>query len=83
MFLQKVTLQIGKKKFAVQWTYIINDLNREEIFGTFFENELQKTNQKVFRIENVIKRKGDKLYIKWKRYNNSFYSWIDKKTYYK
>ena len=51
----------------------------EEIVGTFYENKLQKTNQKEFRIEKVIKRKGDKLYIKWKRYNNSFNSRIDKK----
>ena len=38
-----------------------------------------KTNEKEFRIEEVIKRKGNKLYIKWKEYNNSFNSWIDKK----
>ena len=50
-----------------------------EIIGSFYEKELQKTNQKEFRIEKVIKKKGDKLYIKWKRYNNSFNSWIDKK----
>ena len=40
---------------------------------------MQKTNQKEFRIEKVIKRKGDKLYVKWKGYNNSFNSWIDKR----
>ena len=57
----------------------MNDLNGEEIAGTFYENELQKTNQKEFRIEKVIKRKGDKLHIKWKGFDNSFNSWIDKK----
>ena len=57
----------------------INDLNGEEMVGTFYENELQKVNQKEFRIENVIKRKDEKLYVKWKGYNNSFNSWIDKK----
>ena len=46
---------------------------------TFYEKELQKTNQEEFRIEKVLKRKGDKLYVKWKGYNNSFNSWIDKK----
>ena len=56
-----------------------NDLHGEEITGTFHENELQRTNQEEFRIEKVIKRKGDKLYVKWKRYDNSFNSWIDKK----
>ena len=70
---------ITKIKNTVPWTYVINDLNNEGIIGTFYEKELQKTNQKEFRIEKVIKRKGDKLYVKWKGYNNSFNSWIDKK----
>ena len=38
---------------------------------------MKKTNQKEFRIENEIKWRHDKLYIKWKGYNNSFNSWID------
>ena len=37
---------IKKVKNSVLWTYVINDLNREEIVGTFYENELPKTNQK-------------------------------------
>ena len=57
----------------------ISDLNGEEIIGSFYERELQKTNQKEFKIEKVIKKKGDKLYLKWKGYNNSSNSWIDKK----
>ena len=61
------------------WTYVINDLGGEEIIGTFYEKELQKTNQKEFRIKKVIKGKGDKLYVKWKGYDNAFNSWIDKK----
>ena len=72
-------LIISKIKNTVPWAYIINDLNGEEIIGKFYEKELQKTNQKEFRIEKVIKRKGDKLYVKWKGYDNSFNSWIDKK----
>ena len=70
---------IKKVKNTVPWTYVINDLNGEEIIGTFYEKELQKTNQQEFRIEKVIKRKGDKLYVKWKGFDNSFNSWIDKK----
>ena len=46
----------------------------------FFEKELQNTNQKEFSVEKVIKRKGDKLYVRWKGYDISFNSWIDKKT---
>ena len=41
---------------------------------------MQKTNQEKFRIEKVLKRKGDKLYVKWKGYDNRFNSWIDKKN---
>ena len=70
---------IKKVKNTISWTYVINDLNGEEIIGTFYEKELQKTNQEEFRIEKVIRRKGDKLYVKWKGYDNSFNSWIDKK----
>ena len=37
----------------------------------------KKANQKEFRIGKVIKRKGDKLYVKWKGNDSSFNSWID------
>ena len=70
---------VSEIKNAVPCTYVINDLNGEEIVGKFHEKELQKTNQKELRIENIIKRKGDRLYVKWKGYDNSFNSWIDKK----
>ena len=70
---------IKKDKNTVPQTYVINDLNEEEMVGKFYENELQKINQKEFRIEKVIKRKCDKLYITWKKCNNSFNSLIDTK----
>ena len=70
---------IKKVKNTVSWAYVISDLNGKEIVETFYQKELQKANQKEFRIEKVIKRKGDKSYVKWKGYNNSFNSWIDKK----
>ena len=57
---------IKKVENTVPWTYVINDLNGEEITGTFYEKELQKTNQKEFRIEKILRKKGDKLYVKWK-----------------
>ena len=63
---------------TVLWTYVIKDLNGEEIIGTFYEKELQKTNQKKFTIKKVIEKKGEKLCFKWKGYDNSFTSWIDK-----
>ena len=70
---------IKKIKNTVSWTYVISDLDSEEISGTFYEKELQKANQKEFRVEKVIKKNGKKLYVKWKGYDNSFNSWIDKK----
>ena len=70
---------IKKVKNTIRWTYVTNDLNGEEIIATLYEKKLQKTNQKEFRVGKVIKRKGNKLYVKWKGCNNSFNSWIDKK----
>ena len=52
---------ISKIKNTVSWTYVISDLNGEEIAGRFYKKQLQKTNQEEFRIEKVIKRKGNKL----------------------
>ena len=78
--------QIGLKKFLLLnklrtlcRRHVIIDLKSEKIVGTFYVKELQKTNEKEFRVEKVIKRKSDKLYIKWKGYDSSFNSWIDKK----
>ena len=57
------SLQIDLKKFfeliTVPWTNVINDLNGEEIIGTFYKEKFQKTNQKVLRTEKVIKRIDD------------------------
>ena len=46
----------------------------KKLLKFFCEKELQKTNQKKFRIEKIIERNGDKLYVKWKGYDNSFNS---------
>ena len=56
---------IKKIKNTVPWIYVINDLNGAEIIRTFYENELKKTDQKEFRMEKILKQKGDKLYVKW------------------
>ena len=70
---------IKKIKNTVPWTYLINDLNDEKIVGTLYDKELQKTNQQEFRIENIVKKKCDKLYLKWKGYDSPFNNRIDKK----
>ena len=61
-----------KKLITVPLTYIVSDLNGEEIAGTIYKNELPKTNQKEFRIEKVIKRKGHKVYDKWKVHDKGY-----------
>ena len=71
--------EIRKVKNTVSWTYFISDLNGEEIVVMFHGRELQKTNQKKFRFEKGIKRKDDKLYVKWKGYSGFFSSWINEK----
>ena len=58
-----------KVKNIVPWTYAINDLNGDEIIGTFYEAEIQKSNQQEFMVDKVIKRKSNKLYVKWKGYD--------------
>ena len=60
--------------------YKLKDMNDEIIEGNFYEKELQKTKNKTgeYIIEKIIKTKNDKLFVKWRGYNNSFNSWIDK-----
>ena len=61
---------VTRIKNTVLWTYFVKDLSGEEITERFYEKELQKTSQEKFRIEKVLKRKDDKLYVKWKGYDN-------------
>ena len=49
---------IKKVKNTLPWTYVINDLNREEMVGTFYEKEMQENKSKRIRIEKVIKKKA-------------------------
>ena len=60
-------------------TYKVADLNGEEIDGTFYEPELQKTSQQLFRIEKVIEKGKNKSLVKWKGYSDDFNSWVDNK----
>ena len=93
IFLQKGYAQVWSEegfvikrvKHTVPWTYFISDFKGGEIVGTYYEKESQKKKKKKkkirkeFRYEKVIKRKGNKLYVKWKGEDNTFNSWIDKK----
>ena len=68
-----------KKCNDIPVTYKITDYNGEEIQGSFYEQELQKTKQDIFRIEKIIMQKGNKSLVKWLGYNDSFNSWVDNK----
>ena len=50
--------------------YYLKDLKGEKLDGTFYEQELQKTNLTLYVIEKIIKTKNDKIYVKWRGYNN-------------
>ena len=81
--MKKVTFQIDLKNVLslkrLKLLLLISDINREEIVGAFYKKELQKTYQREFKVEKVIKRKDDQLYVKWKGYDNSLIVGLVKK----
>ena len=60
-------------------TYKLEDLQGEEIKGTFYEPELQKTEQQIYRIEKVIEKEKGRSFVKWKGYSDKFNSWVNNK----
>ena len=58
---------------------LLEILKVKKLLERFTKKCRKKTNQKYLKVKNVIKKKGDKLYVKWKGYDNSFDSWIDSK----
>lgn len=63
-------------------TYRLVDLNDKEVKGCFYEYELQQTkNTDVYLVEKVIRRNGNKLFVKWLGFDNSHSSWIDEKDF--
>ena len=79
----KEVFVIKKVKNTAPWTYVISDLNGEEIVGAYYKKERSKRQiiKKKIRKEKVIKRKGDKLYVEWQGYGDAFNNCIDKKRY--
>ena len=69
---------IDKIQYTTPITYKLKDLNDEKITGSFYEPELLKANQEIFRIDKVIRRdyKKKQTLVKWKGYNDAFNSWI-------
>ena len=69
---------IDKIQYTNAITYKLKDLNNEEIQGSFYEPELLKAKQDIFRIEKVIRKdhKKKQALVKWKRYSDDFNSRI-------
>ena len=72
----KEVFTVDKIQMTHPITYKIRDQNGEEIKGTFYGEELQKTDQNIYRIEKIIRKRGDKALVKRKGYPDGFNSWI-------
>lgn len=71
--------KIIKVKITNPTTYLLEDMNGQPILGSFYEYELQKAKHSdVYLIEKILRRKGNKVYVKWLGLDNSHNSWIDK-----
>ena len=89
--LEKALFQLGLKNYllkkvknAVPWAYVqlfmcIYDLRAKEIVETLSEKELRNTIQEEFRVEKLINRTVNKVFVQWKSYDSFFNSWVDKK----
>ena len=71
--------KISKIQLTIPVTYKITDYNGEEIQDSFYEQELKRTKQDIFRIEKITKQQGNKSLVKWLGYHDSFNSWVDNK----
>ena len=69
---------VNKIQFTNPITYKIKDLNGEEILGTFYDQELLRASQEVFRIEKILKRdkKHGRVFVKWSGFPAKFNSWV-------
>ena len=75
----KKFLWLKKLKTLFHGHMLLVILKEKKLLERFSKKNCKKTNQKDFRVEELIKKKGNKLYLEWKGYGSSFHSWIDKK----
>ena len=68
---------VSRIQYTDPITYKITHMNGEDIQGTFYEQELQKTKQEIFRIEKIIRKRGNKCLVKWLGYPDSFNTWVN------
>jgi len=59
-------------------TYLLEDYRRKSVAGAFYEHELHRATPDVYLVEKVLRRKGDKVYVKWLGFDGSHNSWIHK-----
>ena len=69
---------VDKIQYTNPITYKVKDLRNEEIKGSFYEENLLKAKQEVFRIDKIIRRdqKKKQALVKWKGYGDDFNSWV-------
>lgn len=71
--------KIKKIQYTHPITYRLIDLNNEDINGTVYAEELQFVKHPdIYLVEKIIRKRGDKVYVKWLGFDNSHNSWIDK-----
>lgn len=71
--------KINKIQYANPITYLLVDLNGREIKGTVYEEELQLAkNPDIYLVEKIIRKLGNKVYVKWLGFDNSHNSWVNK-----
>ena len=56
--------------------YKIQDLADEAIVGSFYEQQMQKATQSIFRVEKVLRKRKGQALVKWKGYPDKFNSWV-------
>lgn len=71
--------EIDAVKYTNPYTYVLKDMNGEIIAGSFYNEELQKIDQDVYRIEKIIRKKKingvEHGLVKWLGYSNKFNEW--------
>lgn len=69
---------IRKVQNTIPATYLLNDYEGNPILGGFYEQELQKSALKdVYYVEKIVKRSGNKIFVKWLGFDNTHNSWIN------
>lgn len=62
--------------------YSLSDLNDKQIKGCFYAYELQRTqNHEIYLVEKILKRKGNKIFVKWLGFDESHASWINREDF--